>query len=82
MSSRRKLTIAVSGLNNTDNPGPGVPVIRALRDSKKFDVRIIALVYETLEPGIYMDGIADRVYMMPPVFRVGHPFLANCQHGF
>ena len=65
MNSRRKITIAISGLNNTDNPGPGVPVIRALRDSKKFDVRIIALVYETLEPGIYMDGIADRVYMMP-----------------
>lgn len=65
MSSRQKITVAVSGLNNTDNPGPGIPVIRALRESKKFDVRIIALVYETLEPGIYMDGMADRVFMMP-----------------
>jgi len=65
MNKKKKLTIAVSGLNNTDNPGPGIPVIRALRESTKFDVRIIALVYETLEPGIYMDGMADRVFMMP-----------------
>lgn len=65
MSSKRKITVAVSGLNNTDNPGPGVPVIRALRDSSKFDVRIIGLVYETLEPGIYMEGVADRIYLMP-----------------
>ncbi|MBT3243647.1 MAG: ATP-grasp domain-containing protein [Bacteroidetes bacterium] len=65
MTKKRKITVAVSGLNNTDNPGPGVPVIRALRESAKFDVRIIGLVYETLEPGIYMEGIADQVYIMP-----------------
>ena len=65
MRNRRKITVAVSGLNNTDNPGPGVPVIRSLRESENFDVRIIALVYETLEPGIYMKEIADRVYIMP-----------------
>jgi carbamoyl-phosphate synthase large subunit len=60
-----KVTVAVTGLNNTDNPGPGVPVIRALRDSEFFDVRIIGLAYENLEPGIYMPGIADKIYMIP-----------------
>lgn len=65
MTLNRKIRVAVSGLNNTDNPGPGVPVIRALRESKKFDVHIIGLAYETLEPGIYMDGIADQVFLMP-----------------
>jgi len=60
-----KYTIAVTGLNNTDNPGPGVPVIRALREAKDFDVRIIGLVYENLEPGIYMDNIADKIYQIP-----------------
>lgn len=65
MSNKRKVTVAVSGLNNTDNPGPGIPVIRALRESGLFDVRIVGLVYETLEPGIYMEGMADRVYLMP-----------------
>jgi carbamoyl-phosphate synthase large subunit len=62
---KRKITIAATGLNNTDNPGPGVPVIRALRDSDKFDVRIIGLAYENLEPGIYMDTIADKTYTVP-----------------
>jgi carbamoyl-phosphate synthase large subunit len=62
---RTKLTIAVTGLNNTDNPGPGIPVIRALRDSLLFDVRIIGLAYENLEPGIYMHNIIDKTYRIP-----------------
>jgi len=63
--SKVKLTIGVSGLNNIDNPGPGVPVIRALREAKDFDVRIIGLAYENLEPGAYMPGIADKIYKLP-----------------
>ncbi len=62
---KKKLTIAVTGLNNTDNPGPGVPVIRGLRESKLFDVRIIGLAYENLEPGIYMKDIVDKTYQIP-----------------
>jgi carbamoyl-phosphate synthase large subunit len=65
MMNRTKVNIAVTGLNNTDNPGPGIPVIRALRDSKEFDVRIIGLVYENLEPGIYMHDIVDKTYRIP-----------------
>lgn len=60
-----KITIAVTGLNNTDNPGPGIPVIRGLRESKYFDVRIIGLAYENMEPGIYMRDLIDKVYMIP-----------------
>lgn len=62
---KTKLTIAVTGLNNTDNPGPGIPVIRGIRDSKDFDVRIIGLAYENLEPGIYMDDMVDKTYQIP-----------------
>jgi carbamoyl-phosphate synthase large subunit len=65
MKNRRKLTIAVTGLNNTDNPGPGVPVIRALRASSEFDVKIIGLAYENLEPGIYMHDLVDKTYRIP-----------------
>ena len=65
MSSKRKLTVAVTGLNNTDNPGPGIPVIRALRESEEFDVRIIGLAYENLEPGIYMHDLVDKTYRVP-----------------
>ncbi len=59
------LTIAVSGLNNTDNPGPGIPFIRAIKESDKFELKIIGLAYENLEPGIYMQNMIDKVYKMP-----------------
>ncbi len=62
---KKKFTIAVTGLNAIDSPGPGVPVIRALRESKHFDVRIIGLSYEALEPGIYMHDLVDKTYQIP-----------------
>lgn len=63
--SKTKITLAVTGLNNTDNPGPGIPVIRAIKESEDFDLRIIGLAYETLEPGIYMEDMVDKVYIIP-----------------
>jgi carbamoyl-phosphate synthase large subunit len=62
---KRKITLAVTGLNNTDNPGPGVPVIRSIKESEDFEVRVIGLVYENLEPGIYMDDLCDRIFQIP-----------------
>ncbi len=62
---KRKLNIGITGLNAIDSPGPGIPVIRALRDSQAFDVRIIGLSYETLEPGIYMHDLVDKTYQIP-----------------
>ena len=61
---KRKVTVAVTGLNAVDSPGPGVAVIRGIRDCEDFEVRIIGLSYESLEPGIYMEGIADKVYQI------------------
>ncbi len=46
--NKRKITVAVTGLNNIDSPGPGIPVIRALKESDAFEVRIIGLSYESL----------------------------------
>lgn len=63
--TKRKLTIAVTGLNNIDSPGPGIPVIRALKDSEVFEARIIGLSYDALEPGIYMHNLVDKVYQIP-----------------
>ena len=62
--SRRRITVAVTGLNATDNPAPGVPVIRALRAAPQ-DLEIVGLAYDALDPGNYMEGIADHVYLMP-----------------
>ena len=65
MSEQLKpLVIAVTGLNAIDSPGPGIAVIRAIRDGLKRPVRIIGLAYENLEPGIYMDGICDKTYQI------------------
>lgn len=61
----RKVTIAVTGLNAIDSPGPGVSVIRGLKEAKAFDARIIGLSYETLEPGLYMHDLIDKSYQIP-----------------
>ncbi|MCD4774366.1 MAG: ATP-grasp domain-containing protein [Bacteroidales bacterium] len=62
---KKIITIAVSGLNNIDSPGPGVSVIRGLREAKSFDVRIIGLSYENLEPAIYLHDLIDKTYQVP-----------------
>jgi len=63
--SKKKISVALTGLNNTDNPGPGVPVIRGIRESAEFDARIIGLAYENLEPAIYMHDVVDKTYKVP-----------------
>lgn len=71
MSSRRRLTVAVTGLNaRADNPGPGLAVVRCLRESAEFsgfDLRIIGLGYDALDPGLY-HGSCDAAYLL------GYPF--------
>lgn len=64
MSTKKPITIAVTGLNAIDSPGPGIAVIRAIRDGFSEPVRIIGLAYESLEPGIYMDRMCDKTYQI------------------
>ena len=65
MPSKPLYTIAVTGLNAIDSPGPGLAVIRSLKQAKKFKVRIIGLSYEALEPGIYLHEYVDKTYQVP-----------------
>ena len=65
LAARPRLTVAVTGLNATDSPGPGVAVVRALRENPDFDLRIIGLSYEALEPGIYLRELVDTTYLLP-----------------
>ncbi len=62
---KKPINIAVSGLNAIDSPGPGVPVIRALKEGEFYKPHIIGLNYEALEPGIYMHDIVDVSYKVP-----------------
>lgn len=71
---KRPLTVAVTGLNATDNPAPGVGVIRALRaaatvpegrDAMPEIGRVIGLAYDALDPGVYATEIVSDVFMLP-----------------
>lgn len=59
------MNIAVTGLNATDNPGPGVPVIRSLNEEPRIAKNIIGLTYDVLDPGLYMEDIAKKSYLIP-----------------
>ena len=61
----KRIVIAVTALNAIDSPGPGVAVIRAIRECPDFEVRIIGLSYEALEPGLYMHDLVDKTYQIP-----------------
>jgi carbamoyl-phosphate synthase large subunit len=60
-----KVVVGVSGINAVDNPGPGIGVARSLKEDSGLDVEIVGLAYDAMEPGVYMDWIVDRSYLMP-----------------
>jgi carbamoyl-phosphate synthase large subunit len=63
---REKLTVAVTGLNATDNPAPGVGVLRSLRhESARGDYRLVGLAYDALDPGVYASDVVDEVFLIP-----------------
>jgi len=57
--------IAVTGINAIDNPGPGTGVARSLQEDKELESQIVGLAYDAMEPGLYMDWLFDRRYIMP-----------------
>ena len=60
-----KLKIGISGINAVDNPGPGIGVAKSLKEDKDLDVEIIGLAYDAMEPGIYMNWLIDKSYILP-----------------
>ena len=46
-------TIAITGMNATDNPAPGVAVARSLRQAPGFDGKLLGLGYDALDPGFH-----------------------------
>jgi len=59
------MKVAITGLNNVDNPAPGVPVIRGIQEAVDFDGEIIGLIYDALEPGAYMHEVTKSNYLIP-----------------
>lgn len=65
MENTKGCIIGVSGINAVDNPGPGVGVARALKEDKELNARIVGLAYDAMEPGVYMDWLMDKTYIVP-----------------
>lgn len=74
------LKIAVSGINAIDNPGPGVAVIRSLKEQAEYEVNIIGLAYDAMDPGVYLDWLMDKVYLMPYPSAGEEAFLERIYH--
>ena len=53
------MKVAISALNNTDNPGPGIAVAKSLKEHT-----LIGLSYDPNEPGVYQ-GLFEKIYLMP-----------------
>jgi carbamoyl-phosphate synthase large subunit len=72
--------IAVTGLNATDNPAPGVGVIRSLRAAADADDRVVGLAYDALDPGIYAKDVVEDVFLMPYPSSSVDAFLARLSY--
>jgi carbamoyl-phosphate synthase large subunit len=58
-------TIAVTGLHATDNPAPGLAVLRCLQRERSPRQRLIGFAYDALDSGIYAADVVDDVFMLP-----------------
>jgi carbamoyl-phosphate synthase large subunit len=61
----KEYIVGISGINAVDNPGPGVGLARALRDDRQLNVKIVGLAYDAMEPGIYLDWLMDKAFILP-----------------
>ena len=75
MKNKEQLVIGVTALNAHDNPGPGVGVIRSLRDNDDFGFKIVGLSYEAMEPGAYLHDLVDVTYQVPYPSAGSEPLL-------
>ncbi len=65
MMERIDAVVAVTGMNATENPAPGIPVVRSLRADPGFTGRVVGLGYDPLDPGFYAEGLLDAGAILP-----------------
>lgn len=70
-----KIVVGISGVNAVDNPGPGVGIARSLKEDISLNLTIVGLAYDGMEPGIYMDWLIDKSYIMPYPSGGYEPFI-------
>ena len=57
--------VALTGLDASENPFPGLSVLRSIKESGEFNGKIIVLTYDALCTGLYQHDLIDEVYMVP-----------------
>ncbi len=60
-----KGNVAFTGLDSTENPYPGISVLRSIKKSGEFEGKIIAFTYDSLCTGLYQYDLVDEVYLIP-----------------
>ena len=60
-----KCNVAFTGVDATENPYPGLSVLRAIRESGEFQGKTIALTYDSLCTGLYQHDLVDEAYLIP-----------------
>ena len=75
-----KAHIAVTGLSASENPQPGPAVLRSLREVSRREGRLLGLVYDALESGIYTPGLADDVFLIPYPSEGSSAFLSRLDY--
>lgn len=58
------LVVGISGINATDNPGPGLALARSFKESK-LKVTCVGLGYDANDPGHYLRWAIDQSYLLP-----------------
>lgn len=66
-SGGQALVVGVTGVNASDNPGPGLGVAKSLKRAAELDVKVVALAYDALEPGVFLDGWFEDAFLIPPL---------------
>lgn len=61
----KSLNIAITGLNATNNPAPGLCISRCIRKARIPNLRTIGLTYDILSTGAYESSSFDEVYIVP-----------------
>ncbi|WFB36106.1 hypothetical protein P3T73_18290 [Kiritimatiellota bacterium B12222] len=65
MKNNKPLTIAVTGVSATENPGPGIGVAKSLRQWGGDEICLVALAYDASECLALSEGLFDHVFLMP-----------------
>ena len=75
VSFMAEIQVGISGINATDNPGPGIGVARSLKEDAGLDVEIVGLAYDAMEPGIYINWLIDKSFILPYPSKGGEDFI-------